>query len=172
MIKGNFKRFKYIKDFLQNDSAVTTCWVSFTREVNSWLAKRPLVFNRRLGNRGLISLVKEATGICHASCSLSLHGFPCNSQWIIAVLSLQQILWNRDVNCKSLMVSHLHLWFRIMLYYHVMVWYSIKFIYLKNGWVNTLVMKNDIAFNTLRLKQNGRHFPENIFNCIFLNENI
>ena len=36
---------------------------SFTKEVNSRLAKRPLVFNGRLANRGLTSLVKEATGI-------------------------------------------------------------------------------------------------------------
>ena len=36
---------------------------SFTKEVNPWLAKRPLVFNGRLANRGLISLVKEATGM-------------------------------------------------------------------------------------------------------------
>ena len=35
---------------------------SFTKEVNSRLAKRPLVFNGRLANRGLTSLVKEATG--------------------------------------------------------------------------------------------------------------
>ena len=28
------------------------------------------------------------------------------------------------------------------------------------------------SFNTLRLRQNGRHFPDNIFKCIFLNENI
>ena len=35
---------------------------SFTKEVNWWLAKRPLVFNGRLANRQLISLVKEANG--------------------------------------------------------------------------------------------------------------
>ena len=34
---------------------------SFTKEVNPILAKRPLVFNGRLANRGLISLVKEST---------------------------------------------------------------------------------------------------------------
>ena len=28
------------------------------------------------------------------------------------------------------------------------------------------------APNTLRPRQNGRHFPDDIFNCIFLNENI
>ena len=27
-------------------------------------------------------------------------------------------------------------------------------------------------FNTLRLRQNGRHFADDIFKCIFLNENI
>ena len=26
--------------------------------------------------------------------------------------------------------------------------------------------------NTLRLRQNGHHFPDNIFKCIFLNENV
>ena len=35
---------------------------SFTKEVNLWLAKCPLVFNGRLANCWLISLVKEATG--------------------------------------------------------------------------------------------------------------
>ena len=34
---------------------------SFTKEVNPRLAKRPLVFNGRLANRGLPSLVNEAT---------------------------------------------------------------------------------------------------------------
>ena len=28
------------------------------------------------------------------------------------------------------------------------------------------------VFNTLRLRQNGRHFPDNIFKCIFLNGNV
>ena len=27
-------------------------------------------------------------------------------------------------------------------------------------------------FNTLRPRQNGRHFPDNIFKCIFFNENL
>ena len=34
----------------------------FTKEVSSRLAKRPLVFNGRLANRELTSLVKEASG--------------------------------------------------------------------------------------------------------------
>ena len=37
--------------------------VSFTKEVNPRLAKRPLVFNGRLANCGLASLVKEATDV-------------------------------------------------------------------------------------------------------------
>ena len=28
----------------------------------------------------------------------------------------------------------------------------------------------DVCFNTLRPKQNGRHFPDDIFKCIYLNE--
>ena len=38
-----------------------TAVVSFTKEVNPRLAKRPLVYNGRLANRGLTSLVKETT---------------------------------------------------------------------------------------------------------------
>ena len=37
----------------------TTCGL-FTKEVDPGLAKHPLVFNGRLANRGLTSLVKEA----------------------------------------------------------------------------------------------------------------
>ena len=36
---------------------------SFTKEVNPWLAKRPLLFIERLANLGLNSLVKEATWV-------------------------------------------------------------------------------------------------------------
>ena len=28
------------------------------------------------------------------------------------------------------------------------------------------------VFNTLRPRQNGRHFPDDIFKCIFVNENV
>ena len=37
---------------------------SFTKEVNSILARRPLVFHGRLTYRGLTSLAKGATGGC------------------------------------------------------------------------------------------------------------
>ena len=30
----------------------------------------------------------------------------------------------------------------------------------------------DIFINTLRPRQDGRHFPDDIFKCIFLNENV
>ena len=29
-----------------------------------------------------------------------------------------------------------------------------------------------MLFNSLRLRQNGRHFADNVFKCIFLNENV
>ena len=41
---------------------VLTPVASFTKEVNPWLAKRPLKTNERLANLGLTSLVKEAAG--------------------------------------------------------------------------------------------------------------
>ena len=36
---------------------------SFTKEVNSWSAKRQVAFNDRLAHRGLTSLVEDTTGI-------------------------------------------------------------------------------------------------------------
>ena len=49
-----------VKDYLGLISSVA----SFDKEVNSRLAKRPLVFNGCLANWGLPSLVKKATGDC------------------------------------------------------------------------------------------------------------
>ena len=36
----------------------------------------------------------------------------------------------------------------------------------------TRLVRHSLLFNTLRLRQNGHHFPDDIFNCIFLNENV
>ena len=36
-----------------------------------------------------------------------------------------------------------------------------------NQWTNVRV-----SINTLSLRQNRQHFPDDIFNCIFLNENV
>ena len=38
-------------------------------------------------------------------------------------------------------------------------------------WVNA-PQRYRQTFNTLRPRQNGRHFPDDIFKCIFLNENV
>ena len=56
---------KYKSSQLKNNkgwtiqSAIYQPAASFTKEVNLWLAKRPLETNGRLANRGLTSLVKE-----------------------------------------------------------------------------------------------------------------
>ena len=31
---------------------------------------------------------------------------------------------------------------------------------------------HQLPFNALRPRQNGRHFPDDIFKCIFINENV
>ena len=51
----------YNETVMQSSPEITVA--SFTKEVNLRLAKRPLVFNGRLANRGLTSLVKEATDV-------------------------------------------------------------------------------------------------------------
>ena len=42
----------------------------------------------------------------------------------------------------------------------------------KGGDATIAAVSNGIAFNTLRPRQNGRHFPDDIFKWIFLNENV
>ena len=47
--------------------------------------------------------------------------------------------------------------------------------FVTNGiWMNTWIFMSTTAcqFNTLKLKQNGRYFADNIFKSIFLNENV
>ena len=39
-------------------------------------------------------------------------------------------------------------------------------------WCSDIAYAIDMSFNTLRPRQNGRHFPDDIFKCNFLNENI
>ena len=41
-----------------------------------------------------------------------------------------------------------------------------------NGWSKTVGMNSQGLVNTLRPRQNGRHFPDDIVKRIFLNENI
>ena len=39
-------------------------------------------------------------------------------------------------------------------------------------WDRLIPLYTQWAINTLRPSQNGRHFPDDIFKCIFLNENV
>ena len=38
--------------------------------------------------------------------------------------------------------------------------------------IDTIFKKLSLAFNTLKPRQNGRHFPADILICTFLNQNI
>ena len=53
--------------------------------------------------------------------------------------------------------------------WQIYVWHdSILTFYIEN----ILYVLNTPSFNKLRPRQNGRHFPDDIFKCIFWNENI
>ena len=48
-----------------------------------------------------------------------------------------------------------------------------RFIFYKNGVDNRYYWdEHRTSYNTLRLRQNGRHFADDIFKCIFLNEDV
>ena len=58
-------------------------------------------------------------------------------------------------------------------------WYILVFVYITVCFIVTVRMNFlwfhvfvQVSFNTLRPRQNGRHFPDDIFKCIFFNENI
>ena len=51
--------------------------------------------------------------------------------------------------------------------------FMIPHLYLDLTWTWSAAEVTKVALvNTLRLRQNGRHFPDDIFKCIFLNENV
>ena len=71
----------------------------------------------------------------------------------------------------------------LALYHHISCLNFIIFIYLylsiytwsfqvAQGGVSLHLISSTNEFNTLRPRQNGRHFPDDIFKWIFLNENV
>ena len=42
----------------------------------------------------------------------------------------------------------------------------------KNVDIQRIPLFHDLTLNTLRPRQNGRHFPDDLYKCIFLNENV
>ena len=105
---------------------------------------------------------------------------------------IRQLLWGWDRMAAILWMTFSN-WFSLVKNCCVLIQVSLKFI--PNGPINnkptlvqimvwhsrvhhsTIIWINDgqvschIWFNTLRLRQNGCHFPDDIFKCIFLNEN-
>ena len=75
--------------------ALDTSVASFTKEVNSGLAKRPLVFNGRLANHGLTTLVEEATD---ASLRVFEMGHTKSDMHFRRWIMLQ--LWSSIINSK------------------------------------------------------------------------
>ena len=65
MVHYFWHKYRQVLNFLngKNKKCCTRPVASFAKEVNPPLAKRPLIFNGHLANRGLTSLVKEATGV-------------------------------------------------------------------------------------------------------------
>ena len=59
-------------------------------------------------------------------------------------------------------------WYKGTLYQYLNSHYNIKIFKMRIRICGKIV----IMFNTLKPRQNGCHFPDNIFKCIFLNENV
>ena len=53
----------------------------------------------------------------------------------------------------------------------IIIWFQLK----SNVWSDSCWLGRNLwncIINTLRPRQNGHHFPDDIFQCIFLNENV
>ena len=71
-------------------------------------------------------------------------------------------IWKMNKLCSLL------LWKRFLYYFVIIfVWYAAMTSDFKH-----IELSLSCVFITLRTRQNGRHFPDDIFKCIFLNENI
>ena len=60
-------------------------------------------------------------------------------------------------------------------YEYVIIFHDDTWHFLNKCWLSSMMacgITRCQGFNTLRLRQNGRHFPDNIFKCICLNETV
>ena len=53
--------------------------------------------------------------------------------------------------------------------FFILINHDLPIIYINPENIDVWIIDN---FNTLKPRQNGRYFPDHIFKCIFLNENV
>ena len=82
-------------------------------------------------------------------------GSLCIGRWLTAMVLIMYDKW--------LQVFHQD-YFNLLWFFSVMKWCKYIFMF----WAN----KFSTRVNTLRPGKHGRHFPDDIFKCIFLNENV
>ena len=90
---------------------------SFTNKVNPRLAKRPLDFNGRLANRGLTSLIKEATGLIYRTETDSTETFP----WLLYQWQFAQRYKHRNLG-PCLLLHNIIMWNKTIFLQTETVW--------------------------------------------------
>ena len=88
--------------------------------------------------------------------------------WVIAIECVQchNLCFNRPFHLKRKMKTT---WF-LTHYYHGewLKWWGILFVYI----ISSIGVEIKLVVNTLRPRRNCLHFADDIFNCIFMNEDI
>ena len=74
--------------------------------------------------------------------------------------------------CRITPIGSIQAWHHISWFPEICVLHVIVVALVRCSWVGVRKLWNPLYFNTLRPRQNGRHFADDIFNRIFLNENI
>ena len=94
-------------------------------------------------------------------CPSSGHKIPQNYlKWDVKLVVSDHFLKNHHTVQFKLGV-YTYLGYLVSIYYDSSSWDYMRY---QSNWL--------ISFNTLRPRQNGRHFADDIFKCIFLNENV
>ena len=129
---------------------------SFTKEVNLRLAKRSLKINGRLANRWWALLQRPQD-----------------------VNNYQDDITGRSVSGvtqPNAAHSRIHVYVPDMVISLEFIGGSVKIGLISLAKDDHVSLAKDAigcnTFNTLRPRQHGRHFPDDIFKCIFLNENV
>ena len=95
---------------------------SFTKEVNRRLAKRPLVFNGRLANRRLTSLVKDALAmeLRHSCTNPSIYWWTWCYVFLVCHCLIRRFVTDQDGAVATVVFELGQLWRDLMLYYSYM----------------------------------------------------
>ena len=78
---------------------------------------------------------------------------------------------NSSGQIHNMCLSPVYRW-KLFVYFRKCIMWKLEAVVLSGRWLRYIPKCCALSFNTLRPRQSGRHFADDIFKCIFLNENV